>query len=239
MGAVIAYHINSGADVTMLCCDQWPDSVMEKNCVEVRVNAEGRAVEMFMNKAVDGCVLSMNVFVFAKEMLIKLIEDAITNMSRYLERDILASKIDQLNIRVYMHPGFVRRIYSTKSYYDANMSLLNYDNLSKLFTPERPIYTKVRDDAPVRYGLKAKVHNSLLADGCIIEGNVENCVLFRGVLIEEGVTVRNSILMQNTVVQKGARMNYVITDKDVRISSDRTLEGDANYPVYIKKASVI
>jgi len=237
--AVVSYHISSGADVTMLCCDTWPDSEMEKNCVVVRVGGDGRATEMYMNRAVEGCVLSMNLFVIAKSLLIDLIEDAITNMYRVFERDILAHKMDVLNIRVYMHREFVRRIYSTKSYYDANLSLLNYDNLSNLFTPERPVYTKVRDEAPVRYGLRASARNSLLADGCIVEGKVENSVLFRGVVVQEGAVVRNSILMQNTVVGKNARMHCVITDKDVSISADRTLEGDANYPVYIKKASVV
>jgi glucose-1-phosphate adenylyltransferase len=239
IGSAVSSHIERGADVTIICCELLPDMDICKNCVTIKRDEDGRAREMLMNRAAEGAVLSMNVFVVAKDMLISMIEDAMVNMYRDFERDILADKIELLNIQCHMHRGFTRRIYSTKSYYDATMSLLNYDNLTDLFTPDRPVYTKVRDEAPVRYGLNARVSNSLLADGCVVEGQAENCVLFRGVKIEAGAVVRNSIFMQNTVVRENAELNYVITDKDVVISSDRTLEGDLNYPLYIKKASTV
>ncbi len=237
--AMIEHHVATNADITIACCPLVSDEELCKNCVTVRTDETNRVREMFMNRCAEGSALSMNMFVIGKEMLITLIEDAMASMYRYFERDVLAGKLDTLHVQSYMHEGFVRRIYSTKSYYEANMSLLNFDHLANLFTPDRPVYTKVRDEAPVRYGLNAQVHNSILADGCVIEGNVENCVVFRGVHIEAGATVRNTILMQNTVVKKGAGLNYVITDKDVTISSDRSLEGDLNYPLYIKKASIV
>ena len=239
ISAVLEHHANTNADVTIVCCESANDADICKDCVSIKKDDTGRAREIFMNKALDDGVLSMDVFVIAKEMLISLIEDAMTNMYRYFEKDILADKIDTLNIQCYMHDRFARRIYCTKSYYDANMSLLDYNNLSDLFTPNRPIYTKVRDEAPVRYGVASSVKNSLLADGCVVEGHVENCVLFRGVKIEAGATVKNSILMQNSVVKTNASLNCVITDKDVVISQDRTLEGDTNYPLYVKKSSVV
>lgn len=236
---VVSYHADTNADVTVVCCDIMPDVVMCKNCITLKTDENGRAKEMFVNKSVESGVLSMNIFVIAKETLISMIEDAMTNMYRFFERDILADKIDTIKIQCYMHRGFTRRIYSTKSYYDATMSLLDYNNLTDLFPADRPVYTKVRDEAPVRYGLKSTAKNTLLADGCVIDGRVENCVLFRGVKIEAGASVKNSILMQNTIVKQNAELNFVITDKDVVISADRTLEGDANYPLYIKKASVV
>ena len=239
ISAVLEHHANTNADVTIVCCESANDADICKDCVSIKKDDTGRAREIFMNKTLDDGVLSMDVFVIAKEMLISLIEDAMTNMYRYFEKDILADKIDTLNIQCYMHDRFARRIYCTKSYYDANMSLLDYNNLSDLFTPNRPIYTKVRDEAPVRYGVASSVKNSLLADGCVVEGHVENCVLFRGVKIETGATVKNSILMQNSVVKTNASLNCVITDKDVVISQDRTLEGDTNYPLYVKKSSVV
>lgn len=237
--AVVSYHMESHADVTMVCCEHEPSPELNKSCVVVRPDENGRIREMFLNKWEDGGLLSMNVFVVAKEMLITMIEDAMGNMLRYFEREVLAQKLDSLDIRCYVHRDFVRRIHSTKSYYDTSMALLDYNNLSNLFTPDRPVYTKVRDEAPVRYGLNANVRNSLLADGCVIEGTVENSVVFRGVTVEKGAVVRNSILMQNTVVGKGAELDYVITDKDVTISPARTLDGEPNYPIYIKKASVV
>ena len=236
---VVRSHFKTNADVTIVCCDMIPDCEMSKNCVVMRKDDTGRVTEMFMDKCEDDCVLSMNMFVISKEILITMIEDAMTNMYRYFERDVLSSKIDVYRMQCYMHTGFVRRVYSTKSYYDTNMALLDYNNLTNLFIPERPVYTKVRDEAPVRYGIKSAVKNSLLADGCVIEGTVENSVIFRGVKVEAGARVRNSILMQNTVVKSNADLNYVITDKDVTINPDRSLEGDKNYPLYIKKSSIV
>lgn len=237
--AVVNYHAESRADITMLCCEQTPCDEMLKNCVVVRPDKNGRAREMFLNRAVEGGLLSMNVYIITKELLLSLIEDAMANMLRYFVSDILLDRIDTLDIHTYIHRGFVRRIYNAKSYYDANMALLDHGNLQNLFTPDRPVYTKVRDEAPVRYGLEAWARNTLVADGCAIEGVVENSVIFRGVTIEKGAVVKNSILMQNTVVQQGAELNCVITDKDVTISPARTLDGESNYPVYIKKASVV
>lgn len=237
--ALVTYHMDTNADVTILCSEEIPCPEMSRNCVVVRPDETGRARELFLNRKEDGALLSMNVFVVAKEMLISLIEDAMANMLRYFEQDVLVQKINALDIRTYIHRDFVRRIYNTKSYYDANMALLDNRNLTNLFTPDRPVYTKVRDEAPVRYGLNASIRNSLLADGCVIDGQVENSVVFRGVTVEKGAVVRNAILMQNTVVGAGAELGYVITDKDVTITPGRTMDGEENYPIYIKKASVV
>ena len=88
---------------------------------------------------------------------------------------------------------------------------------------KRQVYTKVRDEAPVRYALGCKVKNCTVADGCIIEGEIENCVIFRGVHIGKGAVVNNCVLMQNTSVAPGVRMDYVITDKDVSITEGQYL----------------
>lgn len=111
-----------------------------------------------------------------------------------------------------------------KSYFDENMKLLEDENLDALFAPN-PIYTKIRDDNPTRYINGSKVKNVMAADGCIIEGEVENCVLFRGVKIAKGAKVRNCVLMQDTVVGEGCNLEYVITDKNVTISADKEIKG--------------
>ncbi len=110
---------------------------------------------------------------------------------------------------------------------------------AKLFPRERPIYTKVRDEAPVRYGLGSQVRNSLLADGCHIEGEVENSVLFRGVTVGKGVKVKNSVIMQGTTIGDGSSLECVVADKNVTIREGRTITGFRTYPVYIKKGSQV
>ena len=119
------------------------------------------------------------------------------------------------------------------------MELLDVENCDDLFNRERPIYTKVRDNMPAIYGIGSDVKNSLVADGCIIEGTVENSILFRGVRVEKGAVVKNSILMQGTFVAQDATVNCVVADKSVVITPNKTLSGAENYPVYIGKEIVI
>ena len=121
-----------------------------------------------------------------------------------------------------------------KSYFDENMKLLDDYNVDALFEGA-PIYTKIRDDNPTRYIDGAKVKNTMVADGCVIEGEVENCVLFRGVKIAKGAVVKNCVLMQDTVVESGANVEYTITDKDVVVTAGKELKGNDSFPVYIPK----
>ena len=152
----------------------------------------------------------------------------------YFERDIIAPQLDKLKVYGYEHTGYAARIVSTRSYFEENMKLLDDENLDALFAGNT-IYTKVRDDNPTRYIAGAKVSNAMVADGCVIEGEVENSVLFRGVKIAKGAKVSNCILMQDTVVEEGAKLDYIIADKDVTISAGKDLKGTDSYPVYIVK----
>ena len=134
----------------------------------------------------------------------------------------------------YKYDGYVARIFDMKSYFDENMKLLDDYNLDALFSAA-PVYTKIRDDNPSRYIEGAKVENIMVADGCIIEGEVENSVLFRGVKVAKGAKVKNCVLMQGTVVESGADVEYVIADKDVTVSAGKELKGTDTFPVYIGK----
>ena len=103
----------------------------------------------------------------------------------------------------------------------------------------RDIYTKVRDSAPSKYLEGAVVQNSLISDGCMIEGTVENCILFRGVKVGKGSVIRNSIVMQDTVIGTGVSLDCVITDKNVVIRDRRKLAGCAELPYFISKGRMI
>ena len=119
------------------------------------------------------------------------------------------------------------------------MNLLSTSNREKLFLQTRPIYTKVRDNPPAKFAIGAKVKNSLIGDGCIIEGTVENSVLFRGVKVGKGAVVKNSILMQDTVIGSKCEVSCVVSDKNVKVSDMRMLTGSQNYPLYLGKGAVI
>ena len=125
-----------------------------------------------------------------------------------------------------------------RSYFRENIKLLDEKNLDSLFNGNQ-IYTKIRDDNPTRYLSGSKVKNVMAADGCIIEGEVENCVLFRGVKIGKGAKVKNCVLMQDTVIGANADIEYIITDKNAVIGENKRLAGNDTFQVYVAKHQVV
>ena len=182
--------------------------------------------------------LSMNIYIMEREALIEKIHAAFVRGYSYFERDILAPRLEKYNVRAYKYEGYCARICGLKSYFDENMKLLDDENLEALFTGG-PVYTKIRDDNPTRYITGCKAKNNLVADGCVIEGDVENCILFRGVKIEKGAKIRNSVLMQDTVVKAGGRLDYVVTDKNVTIEVGQELKGTDTQPFYVAKGHTV
>jgi len=135
--------------------------------------------------------------------------------------------------------AFAKVINSLQSYFDLSMELLNPNIQQALFDASRPVLTKIHDDMPAIYGLHSRVSNCLVADGCTIKGEVQNSVLFRGVVIEEGATIRNCVLMNGTYISAGVTLDSVITDKTVTLKPGKTLMGAANYPIYLGKKIVV
>ena len=236
-------HIASKADVSLLCYT--PETVDQKtftNNVAVVHDENNRVIEIGYHNTVrkdKAFRLSMNAAVISRQLLIELIEDAYNRGSSIFERDILIPNLRSLFIRSVEFNGFVRRIDSIEGYFSTSMSLLNPANYNALFLKERPVFTKVNDDAPVRYGLHSTIRNSMVADGCVIEGKVENSILFRGVTVEDGASVKDSVLMQGTVVGKGASLDYVISDTFVNINEGRRIMGYRTYPLYIESRSTV
>ncbi len=242
--AMLDAHIASGADVTVAYAKEEIPEAMIKNQdfsnLYFTFRMDGNRInKIYINSEEKGVQnLSMNIYIIDREFLIKEITAAFVRGYVYFERDILAPNTDKFNIQGYEYNGYKARICDMKSYFDENMKLLKDENLDGLFAGN-PIYTKVRDDNPTRYIAGAKGKNSLVADGCVIEGIVENCILFRGVKVEKGAKVKNCVLMQDTVVECGANLEYVITDKNVKISVAQELHGTDSFPVYVAKGQTV
>lgn len=242
--AMLAEHIESGADVTVAYTEQEiPAELIRAGShgdmyYTLKLD-EGRVRRIFMNSEMCGKQnLSMNIYIMDREALIDKIHAAFVRGYSCFERDILAPRLEKYNIRGYKYDGYYARICGLKSYFDENMKLLDDENLDTLFTGGQ-IYTKIRDDNPTRYINGCKTKNNLVADGCVIEGDVENCVLFRGVKIAKGAKIRNSVLMQDTVVNAGARLDYVVTDKNVTIEVGQELKGTDTQPFYVAKGHTV
>ena len=234
-GKLVDAHVKSGADVTMVYNRApIPEGARSDNYT-IRTDENGRVTEILSNDYRMGEQnLAMNIYVIERESLIHLIHDASVRGLVYFERDILARNLKLLNVQSYEFEGYAARISDMKSYFDENMRLLEDGSMNALFGPA-PIYTKIRDDNPTRYLEGSSVKNSLLADGCVIEGTVENSVLFRGCKIKKGAVIKNCVLMQDTVVEPSANVEYVVTDKNVHITEDKRLAGTDTFPVFIAK----
>ncbi len=233
-------HVKSGANVTLVYERAEIPNPLQTENYTFEINPEGRVTEIRCNDYRRGVQnLSMGVIVMDREELIAMIKDASVQNKVLLERDIFGPSLKILDVRGYEYRGYRAHIYDVKSYFDENMRLLDPENLAQLFPAERPVYTKVRDEAPVRYAMDCKVRNSSVADGCIIEGEVENCVLFRGVKICKGAKVKNCVLMQGTVVESDASMEYIVTDKNVTITLGKHLRGNDAFPVFVEKDTIV
>ena len=170
--------------------------------------------------------------------LLRLVQDAIQHGYTSFGRDILSPGVKSLNMYAYKLEGYYASITSINAYFNANMDLLNKNIRNEIFG-DRDVYTKVNDSAPAKFLSEAKVRNSLISDGCVIEGEVENCILFRGVKIGKGAVVKNCILMTDNIIGDGCNLAYVVSDKNSVIRDGRVLAGCEIQPYFINKGSLI
>lgn len=237
---IVAAHIESGADITAVAHTGVYSSDDIKTSTVFNVDADKNVTSVLINPDISGtCTTSLNVFVMSMDFLIETVNDAMARGNVSFERNILQEKCRELKIKIYEYDNYFSKLNSPESYFKSNMALLEPENARKLFVPKRSIYTKVSDNAPVKYDLDSKVSNSLIADGCILEGEVENSVLFRGVKVGKGAKVKNCILMQGTVVGDNAELNYLITDKNVSICENHILTSSPQYPMYVGKGASV
>ncbi len=232
-------HIKSGADVTAaykfgaLPKYHKPHTVLELDC-------EGRAKEILVSVDTGAeCNYCIGLMIFRREQLIELSVKAMERGYTSIGRGVLQANSDSLKIMGYKIENFAMAIDGIKAYADANMAVLKSEVRRDLFNHKRPVYTKTRDDMPAKYGLDSSVKNSLIGDGCVIEGSVENCILFRGVKVGKNSRLRDCIVMQSGVIGEGCDIQYVTADKDVSISNGTELKGAEGCHYIIKKGTSI
>lgn len=232
-------HKKTGADITF--CYQYQDIMYNKSFPMVAdFDDDMRIKKLQIRPQIIGeCNLITGSMLIKKDLLMSVVRECISTNSTGYRRLFLNFDLGKYNVYGYEHKGYIRTICSMQDYYNISMDLMNPDVRDQLFNPERPIYTKVRDDRPSRYGFDCKVKGSLIAQGCIINGEVENCIISKGVYIGQHTKVKNCIIMQDSVIGDDATISNVIIDKDCNIAANQQLMGAPNYPVYIEKGSVI
>ncbi|MBO5144350.1 MAG: glucose-1-phosphate adenylyltransferase subunit GlgD [Lachnospiraceae bacterium] len=239
-------HIDSGADVTIAYTrEEIPKALRDIDMTKkdlyytLDIDDSGKVEKIIVNDKDTGVKnVSMNIYVIERNLLIDQIAEAYVNGRIYFERDIISPQLDKLKVMAYEHKGYFARILDTNTYFAENMKMLKEENVEALFSPS-PVYTKIRDDNPTRYAAGSHAKNVMAADGCVIEGEVENSILFRGVKVGKGAKVRNCVLMQDTVIETGATVEYAITDKNVKVSAYKELKGTESFPVFVEKRKTV
>ena len=233
---LFAFHEEKGADITVAYVNGETPEIAELAVLDI--NEDGK-IDGVSRRLKDGVAnYSINIVLMRKSLLERLVNEAISLGYHSFTDDILKRNVKKLKIYGYEVTGFVKMLDSMQSYFEANMALLDKDNRNALCRTQ-PVYTKVKDDVPAIYGLGSDVKNSLVADGCVIEGKVENSILFRGVHIGKDAVVKNCVLMQNAYIGDDVQLNCVVADKDIVIKPNKVLSGDEKFPVYIGKGIVI
>ena len=233
-------HMKNNADIT-LCYHREPlNNNRNTENVVLSLDSNQRISEVLINpRNVESGACMVNTAIISKTLLLDIVDSCLSRSKYDFARDVVQTNVKEYKTFGYEITGYFANIDSIQTYFKANMDLLDADVRAELFNMRNPIYTKVRDDMPTKYGLSSKVKNSLISPGCVIEGEVENSIIFKGVRIAKGAKVSNCIIMQDCEIGADTTLNYVVCDKDVVVSPKRMLCGIDSYPVCISKKSVV
>ena len=238
---VVKNHIESQADVTILYKDMkgMPEREISR-FTTLELDEENRITDIEVQPYYPkSSMASMDVYVMEKALLESIVDECSARGDRDFVKDALVKKMTGLRIYGCEYTGYTDKIDSLKAYYRNNMNFLNSDIRRELFNPKNPIYTKTKDQSPTKYGSDASVQNSFISDGCVIDGTVINSVLSRGVKVAKGAVIKNSIIMQDSVIEEDVELSHVVFDKEVDITKGRKLIGQESYPLAISKGTKI
>lgn len=236
---VIQAHRDTGADLTIVYKAYNGSPVHKPMYHKCELDQWGHVedIDLFTIPKIGDPVL-LETYVIKKEVLISLIKECVENEEYSFIKDAVKANLHALNVVGYAFEGDMFFIHSIDSFYQSQLDFLNPDLFRKFFYEGWEIFTKIKHEAPSKFGDTAKVSHSLIANGCEIEGTVENSVLFRGVKVHRGAIIKNCIIMQKVEIEAGAYLENIIIDKQVRITPGRTLISQDD-PKVIKKAEVV
>ncbi|QUC67971.1 glucose-1-phosphate adenylyltransferase subunit GlgD [Aristaeella hokkaidonensis] len=238
---MIAFYENTGADITLMYTKD-PTMKRDEFGTYISLDEEGNVKDIEVEPTHPNYENTfMQVCLMKREFLKELVDKAVAHGLHDLARDLLLKLVQekQAKVNAFEYTGVCWNIDSVQSYFKFNMDILKPEIRKRLFIDELPVFTKVRDEMPAFYSAESHSVNSLVADGCQIEGKIENSVLFRGVRVAPNAHVKNCIIMQDGQVQEGAYIENCILDKQTVIKKNTKLIGPEAYPIVIAKNVVI
>lgn len=237
---VLDAHVKSGKDITVIATK--PNNYTDDNLLVIDTDESLSAKEIIINyPAKAGALAGMGMFVMDREMLIKEVAEAVAEGFYHFEKDFLQRHFNsgRLSVNVYEFGGKVLRNKNIASFFNNNFALLDEETRNDIFKTNSPIYTKVRDEIPTYYGEGSAVSECLIADGCSIEGEVKESILFRNIKIKKGAKIKKAIIMQGANIGENVYIENAILDKDVTVTDGTRLIGAADSPVIIKKGEIV
>ncbi|WP_040214856.1 glucose-1-phosphate adenylyltransferase subunit GlgD [Clostridium polynesiense] len=227
-------HENSGNDITMIYKRINNADKAFKGCEALNINEEGRVLSVGKNFGEEKEInIGMEAYVMKRELFMEMVIFCTRTGCCRKFKDCIYTQLNKYKVGTYKFNGYLSCLNSLYAYYNTSMDFLNVKVNTELFSQTRPIMTKSKDEAPTRYTKNGRVINSMVANGCIIEGDVENCIIFRRVVIKKGAKLKNCIIFQASEIEENANLNHVITDKGIIIEADKQLKGDDEYPLAI------
>lgn len=237
---LITAHVESGADVSLLYHSVDTADTKYLACNTLTLNKQKGVTSITPNNgAHKNRHIFMDTYVMKTKLFKELVRKAQKISSMYTLADIINDECTEGDVRGYAHHGYFASITDFESYYEANMSLINYDCARDLFHSDWPIYTRTNDSCPTQYCVNADVKNSIVSNGCHIEGTIENSIIGRGVTIKKGATVRNSIVLADAIISEDTLIENQVIDKRARILKTKEIVSPADKPGYIRRADTV
>ena len=241
LNKVLNSHVASGKDVTVVTkagiCNG-------KKTIDlaVKVDDKGEVTDMLVDYAAPAdYAASMDIFVLGKQFLIRSVKEMIARDKFHMDRDLVLGGWQRgvVSVNTFPFEGIAMFNESIEEYYNNSLSLINPAVRKDMFDGRHPVYTKVRFRVPTYYGEDSEIDNALIADGCMLEGQVKDSVLFRNVTVDKDAEVENCIIFNDTVIGEGAELKYAILDKDVTVTPGAKLIGTKKNPVIVKRGETV
>ena len=229
-------HIESGADITLLYHSVDTAKEYFLNCYALNLNKQKGVLSLEQNHGnAKNKNIFMDTYVMKKALFLELVQKAHKLSSMYTLADIVREECEELDVRAYSHRGFFATITDFNSYYEANMELINLKKATDLFDDNWPIYTRTNDSCPTQYFDGSEVKSSVISNGCLIEGTIENSVIGRGCIIKEGAIVKNCVINADVVIGKDVHVENLVIDKHARLIRGKRVIAAPEKPGYIKR----
>lgn len=237
---VLNQHIASGKDVTVVTKEGICNG---EKVIDLALKVEnGEVTDMMVDYAApEDYVASMDIFVLNKQWMIKQVKEMIARDKFHMDRDLVMGgwQRGKVSVNTYAFKGIAMFNESIGEYFDNSLALIEKEVRQDMFHYNHPVYTKVRDRVPTYYGEMSEIGNSLVADGCFLEGKVSDCVLFRQVTVCKDAEVEHCVIMNDAVIGEGAELKYAILDKDVTVTPGAKLIGTKHSPIIVKRGETV